>query len=261
MAAIRANSLCLQNKANMNDTSKVALVTGASRGIGREIALALGTSGYHVIALARTVGGLEELDDDIRQGGGEAATLVPLDLTDFDGIDRLGAAVYERWGHLDVLIANAGVLGPTSPVSHVKPVEWSKTFDINVTANYRLIRSLDPLLRTAPAGRAVFLSSGAAHKVRAYTGPYAVSKAALEMLALTYAQEVSDTPVRVNVINPGPMRTDMRAQFMPGEDPQSVTPASELVPLVTRLLEPGLTLHGEVVSFKEWHDGAGPRGL
>ncbi len=195
--------------------NRIAVVTGASRGIGRAAALALAEAGAHVIAVARTAGGLEELDDAIKAKGG-AATLVPLDLKDSAGIDRLGAAIYERWGRLDMLFANAGILGTITPLAHLDPKVWDEAMAVNVTANWRLIRSLDPLLRLSDAGRALFVSSGAARSCRAYWGPYSVSKAALEALVRTYAEEVRKTPIRVAAIDPGRTRTAMREQAMPG---------------------------------------------
>lgn len=200
---------------------RIALVTGASRGIGRAVARAFAREGAHVIAVARTVGALEELDDEVQALGG-AATLVPLDLADGAGIDRLGGAIYERWKRLDILVGNGGVLGPLSPLAHVAPKEWDEVIQVNLTANWRLIRSLDPLLRQSEAGRAVFVTSGVARGPRAYWGPYAVSKAALETLARIYAAEIGMTRARANLINPGPTRTAMRAKAMPGEDPDSL---------------------------------------
>ncbi len=213
---------------------RIALVTGASRGIGHAIAFALAQAGAHVVAVARTVGGLEELDDAVRAAGG-SATLVPLDLKDFDGIARLAMAVNERYHRLDVLIGNAGILGPVSPLGHIEPKAWDEVMLVNVTANWQLIRCLDPLLKLSPAGRVVFISSGSAHNVRAYCGPYAVSKAALEMLARTYAAETVSTRVRVNLFNPGPTRTRMRAQFMPGEDPSTLDPPERIAEAVIPL--------------------------
>ncbi len=199
----------------------IALVTGASRGIGAEAARALARAGAHVVAVARTVGGLEELDDSIRDGGG-AATLVPLDVLDYGGLAGLGAALNERFGRLDVLVGNAAVLGPVSPLGHVEPKAWEDVLAINVTANWHLIRSMDPLLRKAAAGRVVFVTSGAAVSARAYVGPYAASKAALNTLARVYASETESTPIRVNLFDPGTVRTRMRAQLMPGEDPSTL---------------------------------------
>jgi NAD(P)-dependent dehydrogenase (short-subunit alcohol dehydrogenase family) len=225
---------------------KIALVTGASRGIGRSVARALAREGAHVIAVARTVGALEELDDEIGELGG-SATLVPLDLTDYAGIDRLGGAAFERWRKLDILIGNAGVLGAVTPLGHVEPKVWDNVMAVNVTANWRLIRAFDPLLRQAEAGRAVFVTSGAAQKRRAYWGPYSVSKAALEALVGTYAREIAKTNVRANLINPGPTRTAMRAKAMPGEDPQSIPHADDLAPAFLRLVSAGFTENGQVL--------------
>ena len=224
---------------------RIAVVTGASRGIGYVLAREIARAGAHVVAVARTVGGLEELDDEIRGFGG-AATLVPVDLTDFEAIDRLGAALYERFGRLDILIGNAGILGPISPLGHVGPKDWDKVMAVNVTANWRLIRSLDPLLRRSDAGRAVFLTSGAAHRVRAYWGPYAVSKAALETMVETWARESEITTIKANCLNPGPLRTAMRAQAMPGEDVETLDRPMVLVPSVMRLLSPALEVSGRV---------------
>ncbi|MGQ7794103.1 SDR family NAD(P)-dependent oxidoreductase [Faunimonas sp. B44] len=217
---------------------RVAVVTGASRGIGYFAAKAFAAAGAHVLAVARTVGGLEELDDEIKAAGG-AATLVPLDLTDHAGIDRLGAAIFERWGRLDVLLANAGVLGQLSPLGHVSPKVWDEVMAVNVTANWRLIRSFDPLLRRSDAARAIFLTSGAAQNCRPFWGPYSVSKAALEALARTYAAESRKTAIRVALVNPGPMRTAMRAKAMPGEDPATLPHPSEIAPELVRIAAPG----------------------
>ena len=235
----------------MSDTglfsARVALVTGASRGIGRAAALALSKAGAHVILVARTIGGLEEVDDEIKQGGGEA-TLVPLDLKDFDGLDRMGASIFERWGKLDVLLGNAGVLGQLTPVAHLQPKMWDEIVAVNITANYRLIRSLDPLLKHSDAGRAVFISSGVARNPRPFWGGYAASKAALESMVLTYAAECAGTNVRVNLFNPGATRTNMRAQAMPGEDPMSVPAAEDMAPQIVELLLPSCEKNGELVT-------------
>ncbi|MGI9370948.1 MAG: SDR family NAD(P)-dependent oxidoreductase [Hyphomicrobiales bacterium] len=226
----------------------IALVTGASRGIGYATAKCLAAEGAHVIALARTVGGLEDLDDEIKKEGG-STTLVPVDLTDFDAIDRLGAAISERWGHLDILIGNAGILGKLSPLGHIDPKMWEDTFAINVTANWRLIRSLDTLLRAAPAGRAIFMSSGAAVKCKAYWGVYSASKAALEALVKTYAAETITTDVRSMMVNPGPLRTAMRARAMPGENPDTLTKPSEFAPALIPLVLPEWSETGSVLNF------------
>jgi NAD(P)-dependent dehydrogenase (short-subunit alcohol dehydrogenase family) len=229
-------------------SGRIALITGASRGIGAATALALARAGAHVVAVARTVGGLEELDDAIRTGGG-TATLVPLDLTDTDGILRLAAALQERYRRLDILIGNAGLVGPSSPLDHVQPNDWKAVMAVNVTANWHLIRAMNALLRASDAGRAVFISSGAAHNMRAYRGPYSVSKAALEALVRTYAAETESTPVRVNLVNPGPTRTRMRAQVMPGEDPTTL-PAPELVAeKIVALCLPGFTGSGRLYDY------------
>ncbi|UMY19675.1 SDR family NAD(P)-dependent oxidoreductase [Methylobacterium organophilum] len=227
---------------------RVAVVTGASRGIGRAAALALAGAGAHVVAVARTQGALEELDDAI-QAAGSSATLVPLDLTDFDGLDRLGAAINERWGRLDAVIGNAGILGNLMPVGHVTPKVWDQVMAINVTANYRLIRSLDPLLQRSEAGRAVFVTSGASVKCRAYWGPYSVSKAALDALVRTYAAETERTQVRAMLVNPGPLRTAMRAAAMPGEDPQTLRTPDDLAPHLVRLASPAWNETGRLYDF------------
>ena len=215
---------------------RVALVTGASRGIGRAVALELARNGAHVIALARTQGALEVLDDDIRAVGG-SATLVPCDLKDFDALDRLGASIEARWGRLDALVGNAGLLGPISPLGHIEQGEWDAVMAVNVTANWRLIRALDPLLRASEAGRAVFLTSAAAHRaqMKAYWGLYATSKAALEALVRTYAAETAATRVKVMLVNPGPLRTRMRAAAMPGEDPLSLKTPEDMAPKIVDL--------------------------
>ncbi|MDB5542268.1 MAG: Oxidoreductase [Devosia sp.] len=220
---------------------KIVLVTGASRGIGYQAALEAGRRGAHVIAVARTVGGLEELDDAIQAAGG-SATLVPADLRDGDAIDRLGSAVFERWKKLDGLVANAAMLGGLSPVAHFEPREFDRVMALNVTANYRLIRSVDLLLRQSEAGRAVFVSSSSAHSAKAFWGPYAASKAALEALVKSYAAETGGvTAVRTNVFYPGAVRTAMRAQAMPGEDPQTLPHPSVVAPKLIDMIEPGFT--------------------
>ncbi len=235
--------------------SRIALVTGASRGIGRAAALALARSGAHIVALARTQGALEELDDEIRALRPDAetpATLVPLDLKDFAAIDRLGEALYRRWGRLDALVGNAGILGVLSPLHHVNPKDWDDVLAVNVTANWRLIRSLDPLLRRSVAGRVVFVTSGAASRadLRAYWGPYAMSKAALDAIARTYAAETVNTSnVRVTLVNPGPLRTSMRAKAMPGEDPASLRAPQDLAPKIVELCSPQWTETGKLYDF------------
>ncbi len=222
----------------MDLKDRIALVTGASRGIGRAVALELARRGAHIVAVARSQGALEELDDEIKAMGA-TATLVPLNLTDFEALDRLGAAIAERWGRLDILFGNAGILGPLSPLGHVTPKDWQMVMDINVTANWRLIRATEGLLRASDAGRAAFVSSGAAHKCGAYWGPYSVSKAAVEALARTLAAETVTTPVKVMIVNPGPLRTRMRAEAMPGEDPATLRTPEEVAPGIADILSPG----------------------
>lgn len=234
---------------------RISVVTGASRGIGYEAALGFAKAGAHVIALARTVGGLEELDDEIKAAGG-SATLVPLDITDFEALDRLGASIHERWGKLDILLGNAGTLGVVTPLAQMKPSVFEELFAINVTANYRLLRSLDPLLQRSDAGRALFMSSGAAHNVRSFIGPYAASKAALEKLVQAYASENRLSSVCANLVDPGTLRTKMRAQYAPGEDPKSVTPPEAIVPILVDLAGPQTTENGGIFSFSDnqWID-------
>jgi NAD(P)-dependent dehydrogenase (short-subunit alcohol dehydrogenase family) len=228
---------------------RIALVTGASRGIGKATALKLAEAGAHVVAIARTVGGLEELDDEIRAANG-SATLVPLDLTDFPAIDRLGGALHERYQRLDVLVANAGILGVLSPLGHIEPKSWDEMIAVNVTANWRLIRSMDPLLQASDAGRAVFVTSGVASRPRAYWGAYAACKAALEMMARVYAAETATTPVRVNLFNPGPTRTRMRALAMPGEDPMTLEPPEGPAAKIVELCLPGFTESGRLYDYR-----------
>ncbi len=234
-------------------SGKIALVTGASRGIGAAVAKSLAAKGAHVIALARTTGGLEELDDEIQKFGG-SATLVPADIRKFDDLDRMGQALYERFRKLDILVGNAGQLGALSPIPHVDQKTWDEVMQVNVTANYRLIRSLDLLLRNAEAARAVFITSGAANKATAYWGPYAVSKAAMDMLVRTYASEVSTTNIKVNLFNPGPIRTRMRARAMPGEDPMTLTPPETVAEAIVELCLPSVSENGKLYDFlkKKW---------
>ncbi|HEY7296921.1 MAG TPA: SDR family NAD(P)-dependent oxidoreductase [Xanthobacteraceae bacterium] len=229
---------------------KIALVTGASRGIGYATSLVLARAGAHVIAVARTVGGLEELDDAIGAAGG-SATLVPLDLKDHAGIARLGAALGERYRRLDILIGNAGLLGPLSPLSHVEPKAWDDVIAINVTANWHLIRSMDALLRASAAGRVVFVTSGLATNPRAYWGPYSVSKAALDALARTYAAETASSNVRVNLLSPGPTRTRMRATAMPGEDPLSLKPPDAVAEKILDMCLPQFQENGRIYDFRQ----------
>jgi NAD(P)-dependent dehydrogenase (short-subunit alcohol dehydrogenase family) len=234
-------------------TGKIALVTGASRGIGKAVALALAGAGAHVVALARTTGGLEELDDAIEKAGG-SATLVPADLKDGPALDRLGASLHERYKKLDVLVANAAILGALSPLGHIDPKVWDDVIAVNLTANWRLIRSLDPLLRQSDAGRAVFITSGVGQKAIPYWGAYSVSKSGLEMLARLYAAETEKTNVRVNLFNPGPTRTRMRAQAMPGEDPMTLDPPFKVAEHILQLCLPSCDKSAMLYDYrvKKW---------
>lgn len=235
-------------------TGRIALVTGASRGIGYFMARHLAAAGAHVVAVARTVGGLEELDDEIkaeraRTGKGEA-TLVPLDITDMPGIDRLGGAIHDRWKKLDILVANAGMLGVVSPIGHVEAKTFDKVMTVNVTSTWRLIRSVDPLLRLSDAGRAVIVTSSIAHSARAFFAPYAASKAAVEALGRSWAQETQNLALRVNAFDPGGTRTAMRAQAFPGENPETVPHPSEVSAHITRLVGPEVTETGKLYQVK-----------
>ena len=230
-------------------SGRVAVVTGASRGIGYFIAKELAAAGAHVVAVARTVGGLEELDDEIRAAGGQT-TLVPLDLTDMAGIDRLGGAIHERWGKLDVMVANAAVLGVIAPIGHIEAKTFDKTMTINVTSTWRLIRSLDPLLRLSDAGRAIIMSSNAAHSARAYWSLYSASKAAVETMARSWAAETQNLPLRVNSFDPGATRTAMRAQAMPGEDPSTLPLPADVAAKVVALASPSLRETGLIYSYR-----------
>jgi NAD(P)-dependent dehydrogenase (short-subunit alcohol dehydrogenase family) len=229
--------------------NRIALVTGASRGIGFATAKALAKAGAHIVAVARTQGGLEELDDEIRKDGG-SATLVPLNLTDFDGIARLGAGLHERYGRLDILVGNAGVLGPSSPLGHIELKSFTDVMAINVSANFQLIRCMEPLLKQSDAGRVVFITSGAANKATAYVGPYAASKAALETLARAWAQETATTKLRVNLFNPGPIRTRMRATLMPGEDPMTLDTPEQAAEFIVPMCAPGWDETGKFYDYK-----------
>ncbi|QWW68957.1 SDR family NAD(P)-dependent oxidoreductase [Rhizobium sp. WYJ-E13] len=235
---------------NINLEGRIALVTGASRGIGYFTALELAKAGAHVIACARTVGGLEELDDAIKAVGG-SATLVPFDLADMEAIDRLGGSIFERWGKLDILVANAGVLGVISPIGHIEAKVFEKVMNINVNATWRLIRSVDPLLTRSDAGRAVIMSSGAAHKCRPFWSAYSASKAAVEALARTWAGETQSTPLRITSVDPGATRTAMRAQAVPGEDPMSLPHPSEVAKAILPLVGPGVTETGKLFIVRE----------
>lgn len=230
-------------------SGRLALVTGASRGLGYAVAQALAAAGAHVLLLGRTQGALEALYDSIVEAGG-TATGVPMDITDFDALDRLGGQLAERYGRLDMLVGNAGILGTLTPVAHVAPDDFEKAMAVNVTANARLIRAMDPLLMQSDAPRAVFVTSGAAEKARPFWSTYATSKAALNALVKSWANEHANDKLRVNLLSPGPVRTAMRAQAMPGEDPQTLPAPSELAPLFLKLLSPEYGETGEIVNFR-----------
>lgn len=226
-------------------SDRLILITGATRGFGRALALALAEAGAHLILTGRTEGALEEVDDEIKAKGG-TATLVPLNFQkDLKSIDQLGAQIFQRWGRLDGLVGNAGVLGTLTPVSHITPKEFDQVIQINLTANYRLIRSLDPLLRQSDAGRAVFVTSSVGHAPRAYWATYAISKAGLEMMARIYAAETeANTQVRVNLFNPGRMHTEMRRKAYPGEDPETLPRPEDVAPALLPLLSPACSRTG-----------------
>ncbi|MGE0734705.1 MAG: SDR family NAD(P)-dependent oxidoreductase [Alphaproteobacteria bacterium] len=226
---------------------RVALITGASRGIGAAVAKRFAQEGAHVILTARTVGGLEEVDDAIQAAGG-AATLVPLDLRESAKIDELAAAIAQRWGKLDILVGNAGILGELTPLTHMDPPLWQSVLDINVTANWRLLRATDGLLRASAAGRAIFVTSGAARGVYPYWGAYAVSKAALEMMIKTYAAEVDKTNIRANIVDPGAVRTGMRAQAFPGEDPGTLPAPEQITDIFVDLAKVACRHNGDIVA-------------
>jgi NAD(P)-dependent dehydrogenase (short-subunit alcohol dehydrogenase family) len=228
---------------------RLALVTGATRGIGRAVALAFAREGARLILMGRTTGALEEVDDEIRSLGGEAS-LLTLDLKRMDKIDALGPTLYQRWDKLDVFVGNAGVLGPLSPLGHISSDAWNEVMDVNVNANFRLLRTLDPLLRRSDSGRVVMVSSGAANSTPAYWGPYSASKAALEALIGCYAQEVANTTVRANIINPGPIRTRMRAKAFPGEDPKTLLAPEEITEQFVRFASVDCTDNGRIFDVK-----------
>jgi NAD(P)-dependent dehydrogenase (short-subunit alcohol dehydrogenase family) len=229
--------------------SRIALVTGASRGIGYATALALAKAGAHLVAVARTQGGLEELDDEIRKHGG-TATLVPLNLTDFDGIARLGAALHERHGKIDILVGNAGIAGPSSPLGHIDLKPWNDVMAINLTANFQLIRCMEPLLQKSDAGRAVFITADVASRAPAYLGPSASSKAALNTLVRAWANETASTPMRVNLFDPGPVRTRMRATVFPGEDPMTLDTPEQVAEFVVPMCAPSWTETGKLYDYR-----------
>ena len=226
---------------------KVALITGASRGIGAAVAVRFAQEGAQLVLVARTVGGLEEVDDHVQKAGGRA-TLVPMDLSEAGKIDQMAASIHQRWGRLDILVGNAALLGTLSPMGHLEPKEWARVLDVNLTANWRLIRAMDPLLRMSDAGRAIFVTSGVARGVFPYWGAYAASKAGLEQMVRTWAGEIAKTDVRVNLLDPGIVRTRMRAQAFPGEDPDKVKPPEAVADAFLELALESCTRHGELVT-------------
>ena len=242
-----------QNLAAGSQAGRIAFVTGASRGIGRSAALGLAKAGAQVIACARGKGALEELDDDIFAATGRHATLIPFDLTDFDSLDRLTSALYERFGRIDVVVHAAGILGTLTPVTHVEPKEFDRIISVNVTASWRLLRALDPLLRLSDSARAIFLTTSAGvTEGRAFWGAYGASKAAMETLVRAWADEIEVTPIRAALLSPGPMRTRMRASAYPGEDPMSLLHPDELVPLLLELADGHRVPPKTTVNFPDW---------
>ena len=227
-------------------SGRVALVTGASRGIGAAVAIELARRGVHVVITARTQGGLEETDDAIRAGGG-AATLLPMDLVDGPALDPVGPSLFERFGRLDILVHCAGALGRLTPAPHILPKDWDTVVAVNLSSAWRLIRTCGPLLLTAPAGRAVFVTTGIASAPRAYWGAYGATKAGMQHLALSWAQEVATTPLRVNLFDPGIVATKLRAEAMPGEDRSKLAKPEDVAGPLADLCDPALTLHGQVV--------------
>ncbi|MBL8630912.1 MAG: SDR family NAD(P)-dependent oxidoreductase [Rhodospirillaceae bacterium] len=226
---------------------RVALVTGASRGIGRAVALRFAKEGATVVAVARTQKDLESLDDEIRSATGQSAVLVPESVTDYAKVEQIAVALAGRFQKLDVLVGNAGLLIQLSPVGHYTPKQWDEIFAVNVTANWRLLRCLDPLLKASDAGRVIFVTSGAAQSNKMYWGPYAASKAALESMTKVYANEVGHTKMRVNLLDPGRVRTRMRALAYPGEDPDTLPAPESITDTFVALAEPSCTKHGEIV--------------
>ena len=235
---------------------RIALVTGASRGIGRAAALALAAAGAHIVAVARTPGALEALDDEIRALTGQPATLVPMDIGEAGGLDQLGLAIHQRFGRLDILVHAAAILGPITPVAHIEPQHWDRVVAVNLTASYRLIRSMEPLLRASEHPRAIFLTSGRAVRPKAFWGPYGVTKAALEHLVRTWADELEQTPIRAVLLDPSVMRTRMRAEAMPGEDPTTLPDPSEIGPLIVELAQVDLGAPTATVVFSDWKTAA-----
>jgi NAD(P)-dependent dehydrogenase (short-subunit alcohol dehydrogenase family) len=233
-----------ENRARL--TGAIALVTGASRGIGAATAVALARLGAHVVITARTQGGLEETDDAIRAMGGNA-TLLPLDLAEGGQIDAIGPSLHQCFGRLDVLVHAAGALGRLTPVAHILPDDWAEVIAVNLAASWHLIRTCDPLLRTAKAGRAVFVTDARARTPKAYWGPYGATKAGMEHLVLTWADELRTTPLRVNLFDPGPVATRLRSQAMPGEDPSALSQPDDIAPKLAALCLPDIQEHGTLI--------------
>ena len=238
-------------------TQRITLVTGATRGIGRAAAIALAKAGHHIIATGRTQGALEELDDAIESLGG-TATLVPFDIRDMAQVNQLGLIIAERYGRLDGLFANAGVLGDITPAPHVTPKTWDEVIATNLTANVNLVRALDPVLRESPSGRAVFVTSGVAESRRPYWSAYAASKAGLEAFVQCYAREVEHGSLRVNLLNPGATATQMRAKAMPGEDPSTLPQPEDVAQLVVEMLSPDFTDSARIVAYRDWASTKSP---
>ena len=242
---------------DLSQQGRIALVTGASRGIGRSCALGLARAGAQVIACGRSKAALEELDDDVFAATGHHATLIPFDLTDGDALDRLSGVLLERFGRVDTLVHAAGVLGTLSPVTHHSPKDFDKIVAVNLTASWRLLRAMEPLLRQSAAGRAVFLTTGeSVTHGRAFWGPYGATKAAMESLVRAWADELEITPIRSTILAPGAMRTRMRASAYPGEDPMTLPHPDEIVPLVLELADPAKVPTQETVNFRDWRERA-----
>ena len=229
---------------------RVALVTGASRGIGAALAVELARRGAHLVLLARTQGGLEETDDAVRAAGG-TATLLPMDLADGVSLDAVGPSLLQRFGRLDVLAHVAGALGKLTPVSHIQDKDWAAVVAVNLSASWRLIRTCAPLLERSDAGRAVFVTTGRTVRPRAYWGAYGATKAGMEHLVVTWALETQGTALRVNLFDPGTVATRMRADAMPGEDPSILPPPESVALAFADLCEPAETRHGQRVGVGE----------
>jgi NAD(P)-dependent dehydrogenase (short-subunit alcohol dehydrogenase family) len=236
-----------------SQTGRIALVTGASRGIGRACALALAKAGAQLIACGRSKAALEELDDEILAATGQHATLIPFDITDNDAFDRLSSALFERFGRIDVVVHAAAISGTLTPVTHHEPKDFDKIVSVNLGATWRLLRALEPLLRQSAAGRAIFLTTGdSVTQGRAFWGPYGATKAAIETLVRAWADEIEITPIRAAIVSPGAMRTRMRAAAYPGEDPMTLPLPVEITPLILELADAGRIPPAETVHFPDW---------